>query len=662
MEVYDPADPVKPQGTVQPPSLSPEGQRMIEISKEMQRDVKDGCRECCNICIFFCFLTFFTVTMLLEQTQSCSRVADHIRAKLDGGAVPLASVSSISSLYRYLEQGLVPAVYPDGIDTRIAKDASTSLIPLDLSNRVLGTVRMRQLRVAQSSECQVSPMFQAYNTSCYPSLTPATESVESFGIEGRFTYSYDYEGVEYGGKFTTYSPHGFMQLLPTNSTLALAALAKLQENHFIDIATRAVFIEFNVWSSNVAAYAAVSVIVEFSASSGVKHKVDVLTFSEKSLVPGGLGFTSDVFAFIGVIVVMLFVIWYLFEELQEIWKHRFKYFLDPWNVMDWLNMILLIIAFVLRIINFVQAGDAKIGKLALADNRTFMNLRSIATRAMLVSVLHAVNAVLLWGKAVKYLRHVPVVKDLIRAVWGSFDLFLPFLCMFAVAFIGFVMAYNIGFGDKVWEMSTFYKTAVYLSRAFLRDIKMIHIYELTTPLFAALLILLFYVSLVLVGASFLFAIIADALYRAKYTPDAKPKTLTEQTEEFSQLLLQFFTGSKAKGHGQPKKQLDGGVAQGHPQLVAAVQNEHANESSSASGSTRSQTRSSSESKVLTRTELMRAIELMSGRVLSEISIVGIEIRSELHEVCERVAQMQMAVEELTHRAERIRMEQLLDVQ
>ena len=36
---------------------------------------------------------------------------------------------------------------------------------------------------------------------------------------------------------------------------------------------------------------------------------------------------------------------------------------------------------------------------------------------------------------------------------------------------------------------------------------------------------------------------------------------------------------------------------------------------------------------------------MSGRILSEMQEVGIEIRSELHDVCERVAQMQMAVEE-----------------
>merc|ERR1719440_1117039 len=62
-------------------------------------------------------------------------------------------------------------------------------------------------------------------------------------------------------------------------------------------------------------------------------------------------------------------------------------------------------------------------------------------------------------------------------------------------------------------------------------------------------------------------------------------------------------------------------------------------------------------KTFTTSEIMLAIQHMSGRVLSEVQEVGIEIRSELHDVCERVAQMQMAVEELSWRAELVRREQ-----
>jgi len=431
------------------------------------------------------------------------------------------------------------------------------------------------------------------------------------------------------------------------------------------------------FGSNVAVYAVVSVLVEFGATSTTKQEVHVLTFNERAVVPGGLGFAADWVAFIGSIIVMLFVVWFMIEEGQEIWAHRLGYFFDAWNLLDWANMLLMIVAFVARVINFVAANDANIGQEALADNVTFSSLRMIAERAETSKLLHAFNALLLWAKAIKYLRHMPVVKDLIRAVWDTFDLFLPFVCMFAVAFLGFVMAYTIGFGDKVWELSTFFKASVYLCRAFVKDIKLMPLYKIT-PMFGAMLIMLLYVTLVLVGASFLFAIIADALFHAKYRKDDGPQSLHEDEplEEFAREFRRAFPGlfetKRQRAAAQRQKLQEqasaaGGAAGGEqPQpnvgKLAKLEDRRSSwRAAPASGLPSLQDVSGAPSQrnpsAPTRAELMRAIELMSGRVLSEISVVGIEIRSELHEVCERVAQMQMAVEELTLRSEKIRGEQ-----
>ena len=35
------------------------------------------------------------------------------------------------------------------------------------------------------------------------------------------------------------------------------------------------------------------------------------------------------------LVVSLFLLWFLFEEVQEIWKKRLEYFFDFWNIVDW---------------------------------------------------------------------------------------------------------------------------------------------------------------------------------------------------------------------------------------------------------------------------------------------------------------------------------------
>merc|ERR1712203_104277 len=203
-------------------------------------------------------------------------------------------------------------------------------------------------------------------------------------------------------------------------------------------------------------------------------------------------------------------------------------------------------------------------------------------------------------------------------------------------------------------------------------------YEIT-PAFGAMLILLFYVTLVLVGANLLFAIIADALYRAKYSREKKHNHHEDEPlEEFYRTcrdaLLRFmerFTpwlyhkrkqaarsgtlGAEGGSYDEAHEHLTNPKAlhDGSPGLVAAAQAALEDRASSYTGYSQEE---DDELPMLTRDELMRAIEHMSGRILSEISIVGIEIRSELHDVCERVAQMQMAVEELTWRSERIRCE------
>jgi len=313
---------------------------------------------------------------------------------------------------------------------------------------------------------------------------------------------------------------------------------------------------------------------------------------------------------------------------------------------------------------FADAGSVNLGAAQLENPDVFSSIRDLASKAELVKLLHSFNAVLLWSKCVKYTKHLPIVKVLVKTIWDAFSLFLPLMFMFTIALIGFTMAYNIGFGDKVQELTTFTRAVVYLSRSFLRDVKLMPVYHIT-PIFGAFLILLFYVMLVLVGIQVLFAIVADAMYRAKTHPgEEDPMHKDEPLEEVLREL---------KKHGKTmircccpiiyrnfiKKPLS--KEQRQAMLEAARQGQEEklalkNAMDAATESTYSVSTEPRE-KTFTTGEIMLAIQHMSGRVLSEVQEVGIEIRSELHDVCERVAQMQMAVEELSWRSELVRREQ-----
>jgi len=426
----------------------------------------------------------------------------------------------------------------------------------------------------------------------------------------------------------------------------------------------------------------VQLIVEFGPSGGVHQQIEIGTMTQRVLNAGGLGATDDWIAFVLLIFVMFFVVQFIFEEVQELYSSWRTYFYDAWNLLDWINMFLLLYGFTLRCLLFADAGGAGIGASALAggpSTQDFQNLTGYAAAGSTVRVLNAFNCVLLWGKVTKYLRHLPFVKELVSTVWGAFDLFIPYLLMFLVAFLGFVMAFNIGFGDKLSELSTFTTAAMYLCRAFLKDVKLMPVYNIT-PLFGAALILLFYVNMMLVGLALMFAMMADALFNAKYSKEFRDmweeKKAFHEDEPVEELWR--FTKSSTRAlairftpglyYRYEKFAADRAAANAplaalgdDPQANALALEDEFMRGDDGASSVSSYSDDDGANGRPSPEELRRAIEHMSGRILSEITVVGIEIKSEIHDVCERLAQMQMAVEELAWRTDKVRTDQEVEM-
>ncbi|CAJ1460007.1 unnamed protein product [Effrenium voratum] len=487
-----------------------------------ERIRSDNIKLCGSITEFFLFLLTFSLAMLVNQSVATSRLSDHIRMKMNPTHYPITRITDVHTLYDYLEEVFIPAIYKNTTDIQLAESISPHLRPIDIANRLLGTVRLRQVRVDLQQNCQVLPLFEQYTVSCYPNYSPGTASKMAFGPLERFTYSEDMAGIDYAGSLGSYTSNGFMQLLASNATLAAQQIAQLRADGFLDAATRAFFAEFNIWNSNVGLYAVVNFVVEFGASGGTAQQIEITTMTERVLTVGGLGTGMDWFAFVLLILVMFFVVQFIFEEVQELYGSWRTYFFDAWNLLDWANMILLLVGFTMRMLLFSDAANANVGIEQLSNKESFQNISALASVATTVRVLNAFNCVLLWGKVTKYLRHLPLVKGLIRTVWNAFDLFVPFLIMFCVGMVGFVMAFNVGFGDKVAELSNFSTSVVYLCRAFLKDVQLMPVYDIT-PLFGAGLILLFYLNMIAVGLALMFAMMADALFIAKYSKEMETK-------------------------------------------------------------------------------------------------------------------------------------------
>jgi len=665
-----------------------EDTRSIETPNTKRERIKgENLKLCGSITEFFLFLLTFSLAMFLNQSVATSRLSDHIRLKLNPTHHPITRITDVDTLYAYLEDVFVPALYKNSTDIQLAESISPHLKPIDIANRMLGTVRLRQVRVNLEQNCQVLPLFEQYSVSCYPNYSPGTASTTAYGPQERFTFSEDTVGIPYTGALGSYSADGFMQLLASNMSQAMQQIQQLKVDGYMDAATRAFFAELNIWNSNIGLYAVVTFVVEFGASGGTAQEIVISTMTERVLTVGGLGTALDWLAFVLLILVMIFVVQFIFEEVQELYSSWRTYFFDAWNLLDWANMVLLLIGFTLRMLLFSDAANANVGLEQLSNVDSFQNISALASAATTVRVLNAFNCVLLWGKVTKYLRHLPLVKNLIRTVWTAFDLFLPFLIMFGVALVGFVMAFNVGFGDKVAELANFTTSAVYLCRAFLKDVQLMPVYAIT-PLFGAGLILLFYLNMIAVGLALMFAMMADALFIAKYSKEREARNAEraywnedEPLEEvyrrvsgfIQRIMIRFFPmiyvryRKMTERLSTPDDDAGSDTSSKGRRKQAALEDK--NERGSAGGGKKSTdddlhsshsgfSHDSSEGPLKPGAEeLKRAIEHMSGRILSELTLVGIEVKSELHDVTERIAQMQMAVEELAWRMEKVRSDQ-----
>jgi len=66
---------------------------------------------------------------------------------------------------------------------------------------------------------------------------------------------------------------------------------------------------------------------------------------------------SETFANAADVLIILFLLYYIAEELSEILLERWGYLEDFWNILDWINMGLLLTAYMMRMSAYMVVSD-----------------------------------------------------------------------------------------------------------------------------------------------------------------------------------------------------------------------------------------------------------------------------------------------------------------
>ncbi|KAI0985913.1 hypothetical protein GJ496_010791 [Pomphorhynchus laevis] len=121
---------------------------------------------------------------------------------------------------------------------------------LQQTNVILGTIRLRQLRV-RSDTCHVHKSFSRVRNKCYPYYSPDVESTKMFGRDMKWRYSPPKHSYTERYKFGTYHSGGFQVELDPSSTTLLVDLYGMVKNKWIDHYTSTIFIELFTYNPSL---------------------------------------------------------------------------------------------------------------------------------------------------------------------------------------------------------------------------------------------------------------------------------------------------------------------------------------------------------------------------------------------------------------------------
>ncbi|XP_044284043.1 polycystic kidney disease protein 1-like 3 [Varanus komodoensis] len=176
-------------------------------------------------------------------------------------ATKLKDVRTQEQLYSWARQSLLPGVYSDA--QGLAMDGNSFLV---------GSVRLRQIRARGTPWKPVPAVLALQQKHLMGSLEEVAGPAPRWGSPGtdRRTGDSPWEHQSESalkerpiwGKLALYPGSGYLADLGTNTSHANSVLQYLEQNHWLDGSTRAVFVEFVVYNANVNLFCVITLILE----------------------------------------------------------------------------------------------------------------------------------------------------------------------------------------------------------------------------------------------------------------------------------------------------------------------------------------------------------------------------------------------------------------
>jgi len=316
--------------------------------------------------------------------------------------------------------------------------------------------------------------------------------------------------------------------LPLDTTVVNNMIDDLKTYGYVDRQTRLISIEKALYEPNSQLVLAIQQELIFDYLGGV-------TATEYYRVARILQYetSSEWACFVFELFFVYLIVYYVLQEATEIYREKWEYTKNAWNVIDLMNLTLFLIVISIRIL--VDSAAYALRDRVATDS--YVNMQCLLYTFNLMNYCNAFNAVLCFVKIFKYLAISPKLGMLNKVIASAAGDLIGFLFMFVVVMFGFTMAFYMAFGNNVESFNNLFDAAISLFAWSLGDFDVGELQEQNYFL-GSLLFVLYMILMMIMLLNFAIAIVSNAF------DEVNDENHNIETDEFTQEVNAAFRAIK----------------------------------------------------------------------------------------------------------------------
>ncbi|MBN3306288.1 PK1L2 protein, partial [Amia calva] len=336
----------------------------------------------------------------------------------------------------------------------------------DGNSKLVGSARMRQVRVRRDS-CPVAKSMRGSIPDCH---APYSWDLEDMGLYGPGwntstlannsqapkAWQYQSQGTlrahPIWGSVALYRGGGYVADLGPDLQSATSVLQYLFDNTWLDVYTRAVFVEFTVYNANINLFCIVTLSMETTAVGAFQLRSELQSVRLYQSSSG-----MNVFVMASEVIYFLFILYYMFVQGKRIKEQKWAYFHSKCNLLE-LAIITLSWSALSVFIKRTLLGNQDVEYYQLHRDQ-FVSFYETAAADAVLGYLIAFLVLLATVKLWHLLRLNPklhMITSTLQRAWTDIS---GFIIVMIIMFLSYSIAFNLIFGWKLYSYRTLLEAA-----------------------------------------------------------------------------------------------------------------------------------------------------------------------------------------------------------